>query len=236
VVRRKGGAPKEKILHDPCFVNTRRNMGEFGGRSAASGYLLQAIAPFRPGHGVTGRINSLLTALQKMDTLSPWGRRSVAPSRCPQLLQGLDISRRLTLGSIVHNALGCCIARATLSAQITLPPLLLGVNCSHPKSYPFFQVVAVLGVMPDLFYREPLDDYQPLEGYLGAPPQLAETAWCQTNAPSEATALDLTLPQAPGVEGYSLVLSMALRYGKLSPTGAIEPLPKAVATRILAVA
>src|SRR5687768_6874800 len=92
VVRKKGGAAKEKILRDPCFKNTRRTMGEFGGRSAASRYILEAFSPLRPGHGTTGRINKVLTALQKMDTQSPWGRRSVALTLCPQLLQGLDIS------------------------------------------------------------------------------------------------------------------------------------------------
>lgn len=236
VVRRKGGASKEKILHDDCFANTRRVMDEFGGRSAATRHLLEALAPLRPGHGTTGRINSLLTALQKMDTSSPWGSRSVALSRCPQLLQGLDISRRLTLDGVLQTALHGHITRETLSARLDLPPLIPGVNCAHPKTPPFFQVVAVLGVMPDLYYHEPLDNYLPEEGYQGPPPHVVEMAWHQTNTPSEATALDLSLPQAPGVAGFSLVLSVALRYGKLGPTGAIEPLPKAVATRIVAVA
>lgn len=236
VVRRKGGAKREKILHDPCFANTRRVMGEFGGRSVASRFLLEAFAPLRPGLGTTGRINSLLTALQKMDTTSPWGIRSVALSRCPQLLQGLDISRRLTLEGVLQTALHGHITRETLSARLDLPPLLPGVNCTHPKTHPFFQVVAVLGVMPDLFYLEKLDEYQPQEGYSEGPAQVVETAWHQTNTPVPATVLEPALPQAPGVEGYSLVLSVALRYGKLGPTGVIEPLPKAVAARIVAVA
>jgi hypothetical protein len=95
IVRKKGGASKEKILHEACFENTRRTMGEFGARSAASRAILQAFAPLRPGHGTTGRINKVLTALQKMDAVNTWGRRSVALSLCPQLVQGLEISRRL---------------------------------------------------------------------------------------------------------------------------------------------
>ena len=49
VVRRKGGASKEKILHDTSFANTRRNMVEFGGRGPAIHYLLQALVPCGPG-------------------------------------------------------------------------------------------------------------------------------------------------------------------------------------------
>ena len=236
VVRRKGGAKREKILHDPCFENTRRVMGEFGGRSAASRYLLQAFAPLRPGHGTTGRINGLLTALQKMDTSSPWGERSVALSRCPQLFQGLDISRRLKLEDVLQTALHAHLTRDTRSARLDLPPLIPGVNCAHPKTPSFFQVVAVLGVMPDLFYRKQPGDYLPEEDFRPTAPQVAETAWHQTNTAPAATTLELTLPSAPGVDSYSLVLSVALRYGKLAPTGVVEPLPKAVAARILAVA
>jgi hypothetical protein len=145
VVRRKGGAKKEKILHDPCFKNTRSNLGEFGARGPATRYVLQAFAPLRPGHGTAGDINKVLSVVQKLDTESEWGRRSVALSRCGQLLQGLNISRRLTWDTIVKNDLGYQLTRKSLSARVEVPPLLPGLNCLHPKTNPFFRLVAVLG-------------------------------------------------------------------------------------------
>jgi hypothetical protein len=235
VVRKKGGAAKEKILRDPCFKNTRRTMGEFGGRSAASRYILEAFTPLRPGHGTTGRINKVLTALQKMDTDSPWGRRSVALTLCPQLLQGLDISKRLLLDDILKNALTGVLSRTELKGIVSVPPIIPGVNCLHPKSHPFFRVVAVLGVVPDLIYHEHLLEYGPPEGFLPIPAQSRETPWKQTNSPAEAATLEVTLRGAPAIEGYCLMLSVAIQYGKLGPTGAIEPLPKAVASKIIAV-
>jgi hypothetical protein len=236
VVRHKGGAKREKILHDASFANTRRNMGEFGGRGIATRYLLQALASLRPGHGTTGTLNKLFTAVQKMDGENPWDQRSIALSRCPQLLQGLSISKRLLLDSILKNDVHGHIDRAALSASVALPPLIPGVNCLHPKANPFFRVVAVLGIMPDLFYHEGLDGYGPEERFQTVANQSRETPWQQTNATSEASTLDLVLPQGPGVESFSLLLSIALQYGKLGPGGTIEPGHKTVASKIISVA
>jgi hypothetical protein len=235
IMRKKGGPKKEKILHDPGFVNTRREMEEFGGRSAATRCILEAFAPLRPGHGTTGRINKLLASLQKMDSQSKWGQRAITLSLCPGLLQGLDISKRLTLGSIVQHSFSCGLSKQTNGAFVDLPALLPGVNCNHPKLYSFFRVIAVLGVIPDLHFQDKLDAYAPHENFQGQPPQVVQTDWQQTNRSSMATRLELSLPQAASTEGYSLQLSIALQYGKLGPTGMIEPAPKAIASKILAV-
>jgi hypothetical protein len=235
VVRKKGGATKEKILYDPCFKNTRRTMGEFGGRSVASRYILEAFSPLRPGHGTTGRINKVLNALQKMDTASPWGRRSVALTFCPKLLQGLNISNRLLLDDILKNAVTGQIFRTELKGIVSVPPIIPGVNCMHPKSHPFFRVVAVLGIVPDLVYNEHLDEYAPQEGFVPIAADNVETPWLQTNTPAEVVNLEVALPQAPAIEGYSLMLSVAIQYGKLDLTEAVEPLPKAVSSKIIAV-
>jgi hypothetical protein len=89
-------------------------------------------------------------------------------------------------------------------------------------------------VVPDLLYHELLKTYLPREGFQPVPAQCVETPWQQTNTASEASRLELSLPESPGAEGYSLLLSVAIQYGKLGVTGAIEPLPKAVASKVLA--
>jgi hypothetical protein len=235
VVRRKGGAPRDKILHDPCFKNTRRNLGEFGGRGPATRYVLQAVQPLRPGLRTAGQINKILCAVQKLDTVAPWGRRSVALTRCPQLLQGLNISGRLAWEEVVRSETMHAVDRTALSARLAVPPLLPGVNCLHPKAYPFFRVVAVLGLVPDLAYTEALDAWAPGEGFTAVAAQHRETPWVQAARSSEAAVLDLALPRHPGIENFSLLLSAAIQYGKLGTNGDVEPLPKAVASRILVV-
>lgn len=234
-LRRKGGASKEKILHDPCFENTRRTMSEFGGRGPATHRILEALKPLRTGQGTTGALNRLLTIIQKLDAHSAWGQRAVGLSVAPGLLRGLDISRRLLLDEVLPNLPPCALSKEGLSGRVEVPALLPGVNCNHPKLYPFFRVVAVLGVVPDLFYIERLNSFLPEDGFRDVLPQKVETPWQQTNMASEAITLEVGLPEAPGVESFSLLLSLAIEYGRHGMTGAIEPVPKAVASKILEV-
>lgn len=235
IVRKKGGAKREKILRDPCFANTRRNMGEFTGRSVATRYVLEAFTPLRPGHGTTGILNKVLRAIQKMDTQSLWGQRCVALSLYPRLLQDFDISKRLTLDEVIKNGLTSSLSREERTARVEIPALLPGVNCLHPKNHPFFRVMAVLGVVPDLFYQELPEDYVPQNGFQAVPPQMATTPWRPTTGRADGTTLELTLPQSPGIEAYSLLLSVAIEYGRPDVTGAIEPVPRAVASKIVTV-
>lgn len=235
VVRRKGGASRQRIRTDDCFVNTRRNNAEFGGRSKASHEVLQALLPLRPGGRTTGEINRVLAAVQKLDTTAPWGRRSVALSRCPALLQGLNISRRLEWQEVVKSELPHQLDRATRSALLEVPPLLPGVNCLHPKSYPFFRVVAVLGGVPDLYYHEPWGIYRPEEGFTPVGTVHVDTPWQPTARPADAYTLELELPRHPGVEHFTLLLSAAVQYGRPGLSGEVDLLPGAVASRILAV-
>lgn len=235
VVRRRGGAPRQKILRDPGFENTRRTMTEFGGRSAATRLVLEALHPLRPGLGMTGQVNKILSAVQKLDLESAWGLRAVALSRCPQLLQGLDISRRLLWDRIIKAELNLQLHRDALSARLDVPPLLPGVNCDHHKTYPYFRIVAVLGVVPDLFYRKVPGAYLPVEGFGRVKPQVCQTSWQLTRKASEAVALELCLKDAPSLEDFSLLLSAAVQYGSPGAGGTIELQPHAVASKILAV-
>lgn len=232
VVRRKGGASRQKILHDSCFENTRRCMGEFGGRSTATRYIFSAFGNLPRGRNTSGQINRRLTSLQRMDSRSPWGQRAVRLSQYPEVLRGLSITGRLTLDPIVPDLFACSLLREALQGRVEVPALLPGVNCHHPKAYPFFRVVAVLGVVPDLYYNELFNKFLPAEDFI--PLQKAETPWLPTTAAPPAT-LHLQLSQAPATEGFALVLSAGVEYGKLNPAGSVEPAPGAVAAKVLAV-
>ncbi|MBT1703214.1 hypothetical protein [Chryseosolibacter indicus] len=48
IIRKKGGASKEKIKHDAAFANTRRVNAEFGGRAMASKWIMQMLWCIKP--------------------------------------------------------------------------------------------------------------------------------------------------------------------------------------------
>lgn len=234
ILRRKGGASRQKILHAPCFENSRRCMGEFGGRSTATHYIFSAFGGLPRGRTTSGQINRRLTSLQRMDSQSPWGQRAVRLSLYPEVLRGLSITGRMSLDFILPDGFSCSLSRGALQGWVEIPALQPGVNCHHPKVYPYFRVVAVLGVVPDLFYNEVYNKFAPVESFIFIPQQKAETPWQPTTA-TASSILELQLQQAPTAEGYTLVLSAGVAYGKLNLAGEVEPAPMAVAAKVLAV-
>src|SRR5689334_7484056 len=100
--RTKGGPSKDKIKRGKQFKVTRENNQEFGIRATASSWMLTSLNPLKPlgDYNKAPRLNSLMTALQKADTKSEHGKRSVALTMMPSLLEGLQLSDRNPLEPI----------------------------------------------------------------------------------------------------------------------------------------
>ena len=134
IVRHKGGAYKERIKKDKAFVNTRKVNAEFGGRSAATKRIISMLFPMKAvaDHSFSGELNSLLRAVQQMDTQNDWGKRSVKLSDNPALLSGFSLNKKNSFASIVRNPVRFELDRDNLSAAINLPDLLPGINFFVP--------------------------------------------------------------------------------------------------------
>ena len=85
VVRQKGGVSKERIQNDLNFHRTRENNAEFGGRSAASRSIMNALFPLKPlaDYNIAGPLNALLRPIQVADPIGARGQRSVELSKSP---------------------------------------------------------------------------------------------------------------------------------------------------------
>src|SRR4051812_36024190 len=104
ILRRKGGASKEKIKQSAAFVNTRRINAEFGGRSTTTKWMLPVFRPLKhiANRSLTGRLNKLLKPIQELDSINEWGKRNVSLSLKPQLLEGFNLNHTWVLESIIR--------------------------------------------------------------------------------------------------------------------------------------
>lgn len=78
IVRRKGGASKEKIKRSPAFKNLRLHQHEFAGCAAAGKLLRQSLAQLTrqmPDHTLVWRMTRLMNQLKDLDTVSDRGKR-----------------------------------------------------------------------------------------------------------------------------------------------------------------
>jgi hypothetical protein len=234
ILRRKGGPTKEQILHDPRFALTRKNNKETAGRSRASGLVLDTLGGLRPAvdQSCCGRLNALLKVVQEGDTLSPWGERHVRLTLGPGLLEGFNLRKVCPLEGVLLNPLTCTVDKAALSAAVHVPALLPGLNFVSPAQQPLYRVVASLGAVPDLFYRETGDHYFPAEGYRRVSAQTAWTGWFPVRGGSPATTLAVQLPEGPEVDTFSLVLTVGVQWGMVGAGGRVDITKKARSARI----
>jgi hypothetical protein len=221
ILRRKGGASKKQIKTSPNFETTRRHNAEFSGRAAASMWMMRVLFPLKKlaDYNIAGPINALMKPVQVLDTESEFGKRHVQPSKNPGVLEGFSLNRKTIFESVISAPLSCVITKETLGAQVDIPALIPGINFRTPWKHPVYSVQAVLGIVPDLFYRQGV--YKPMHNrYPGA--EFAETPWFSCLTGSDPATLKLKLKTIPPAEAYTLMLSIGIAFGTITASGSIE--------------
>src|SRR4051812_25234333 len=89
ILRVKGGPSKAKLRTHPNFENTRKNNKEFGGRSTASGWILNALYDLKPlsDYNMAALLNKTLVPVQELDNISEYGTKEIALSKAPGILE-----------------------------------------------------------------------------------------------------------------------------------------------------
>ncbi len=108
IVRRKGGASKEKIRKSPKFKRLRSHQEEFKGCIAAAKLFRNSLYAFTreaPDHTLVGRVNKLMITLKNLDNLAPEGERQVTTGLHRRegklLLQGFELNSSVSLDAIL---------------------------------------------------------------------------------------------------------------------------------------
>ncbi|MDP4265134.1 MAG: hypothetical protein Q8941_21580 [Bacteroidota bacterium] len=237
ILRTKGGATKDRIKQAPEFDTTRRINAEFGGRSAGSKYIMQALGSLKSlaDYNIAGPLNALIKPIQAMDTESEYGRRNICFTKNPGLLDGFNLNQRNPFDSIVRNPLSSTISKEDLSARIDIPALIPGINFFVPPGkYPLYSFMAVLNIVPDLFfdtYR-----YQPSTNiqYLSKP---IVSDWYPVLNGSPATTLETAMQivgSIPAGARFSIMLSVGIRFGTLGVNNEVQQVKNTGAAKISA--
>lgn len=236
LTRTKGGAERKKIKTAARFQRTRELNAEFSGRATASKWIMQAMWPQKAlaDYNIAGSINTLMRPIQALDTEGKHGERHVMLSKNPKLLEGFSLNKRTGFDSIVRNSVPCSLSRETLSAQINIPALLPGINLYPPKDYSMYSIIAVMGVVPDLFLSG--EHYKPSTvGYEHDYDEVA-TDWFSLSKGSPAQVLHIQADTLPPNGDFSLMLTIGIRFGTMIDANTIQQVKRAGAAKILAMA
>ena len=237
ILRRKGGASKEKVKNSPGMEGTRNGNTEFGGRAKAGQWIRLMLHEqlLMAGYNVTGAINALMTPIQKLDTVHPHGRRDVVISKNPWLLEGFSLNKEKGFDSFVRNPLTWSVSRDALSARVELPALIPGINLLAADKFPMYSIVASLAIVPDFFYTElgflPSSRYyNPINVGIKS---TVDSGWYPTLQGSPAMPLELKLGATPPDQCFSLMLSIGIRFGAMINANTVQLVKHEGAAKIL---
>lgn len=234
IVRYKGGPSKKQIKESKKFESTRRINAEFGGRSISSRWIMFAmwLQKELADYNIAGPLNSLLRAVQELDTENEKGKRAVLLSKQPNLLEGFDLNRKRSFSSIVRNPLRYTLSRAPLQATVDIPALLPGINLQTPGNYPMYSFIAILGVVPDCYFTS--QGYQPSQLEQGVYPKEVYSDWYPVLNGSAPTTLEINISNTAPWDAFTLILSIGIRFGTIGADGNIQQVKYAGAAKILA--
>lgn len=234
ILRQKGGPSKKKIKTSPSCQRVRENNVEFGGRATATRWIRKALWPQKElaDYGFTAALNSLMMPIQKLDTVSKRGERSVCITKNPTLLNGFNLNRRAIFDSIIRHPVRFTVSKKSLSASLDIPALIPGISLFAPGRQVLYSLVAALGVLPDLNLA--CDRYLPNEGYGDSPyPAVAETSWYPVVSGSAGETMSLQFRTVLPDQSFCLILSIGIRFGTIAAGGAVEHAVRAGAAKIL---
>lgn len=236
VVRRKGGATREKIRTSPSFANTRRVNAEFGGRAAATKWLMRMLHRVKPmaDYNIAGPLNALLKPVQTLDQVSEFGKRGIKLSANPRILEGFSLNKKNPFNSMLRTPLTCEISKDTLSAEIHVPQLMPGINFYVPQ-YPWFKIVASLGIVPDLVFTD--TGYSPaVVGYDINMFHAAETPWLAAMNGGASTTLSLHCDPVPPDSNFSIIVAVGIAFGAVANDTEIQQVRYAGSAQVIGMA
>ncbi|OIR01131.1 hypothetical protein GALL_167640 [mine drainage metagenome] len=239
ILRTKGGASGKAIKTSPKFINTRRVMSEFGGASSTAKNIKLAMT------GVThldhrffqNKLNAICSRIQKLDTTSDWGQRSVLISRYKNLLEGFNLEMGTLFDSILKHPLHCHINRADQSASITVPALFPGISLYVPGKFSFFRLVPVLGIIPDMQWDAKFKKYMPVNPAVQSYRDLKITEWFGVSAVCDEQIIDMQIDRKTNIsDSDSFILSIGIEFGNPLTASLIQPVKNAGAAKVVMLA
>ena len=238
IVRTKGGANKSKIKSSPNFSGLRLQQKEWKGCTGFASVLrstfggLQRLADYN----LTAVLNGMAKNVQKRDTVHETGKRSILFSQYRNTLEGFNFNRNYPFNSVLRVGVTATIDRETLRARVSVPRINPAVDIQNRLNLPYFRLLVALGSVSDVYYDEAVGSYEPLVPVLHGTSEVFTGEWI----PSSAIIPEQTIEVCLGEEirpyfsnEVSLILSMAIEFGKVGFTGAPEALKYAGSGKVV---
>jgi hypothetical protein len=232
IARTKGGAKKDKIKSSPKFEGFRLQQNEWKGCTRFASILRYTFGGLHrvADYNLTPVLNAFAKDLQKTDTEGTTGRRGIYLSRYRHTLDGFNFNRTYPFNTVLRNGVTGEIQRDALTATVRVPRINTDVDVYNVLRLPYFRLVVSLGAVSDVQYDDAVRSYEPIVPAIHGISEVVTGDWVL----SENVLPEQTIEVALGDEekqyltdNVSLVLSIAIEFGKVGFTGAPQEVKNA---------
>lgn len=240
IARTKGGAKKEKIKSSAKFEGFRLQQNEWKGCTAFASTLRYAFGGLHrvADYNLTSVLNGFAKNLQKTDETGEVGKRGICLSKYPFTLDGFNFNRNYPLSNVLRVSPYTFIDRQTCSAKLVIPRINTEIDLLNVQRLPYFRLVVSLGAVSDVVWVEDAKEFRPLVPEVHGVSEVITGEWL----PSENIVAEHIVELEMGEEmklnftsDVSLVLSMAVEFGKVGFTGAVQEVKYAASGKVMKV-
>jgi len=238
IARSKGGASKEKIKTSPKFEGFRKQQTEWKGCTAFASSLRYSFGGLHrlADYNLTPVLNGFAKNVQKADTESELGKRSIPFSKYRYTLDGFNFNRNYPFNTVLRVGVMGEINRSTLTATVRVPRINTDIDVQNVQRLPYFRLIVTLGAISDMHMDDATKSYEPTVSSLHGAGVAVTGDW----VPAENILAEQVINVSLGdellpflTEEVSLVLSMAIEFGKVGFSGATQEVKYAGCGKVL---
>lgn len=238
IVRTKGGPSKQAIKNSPGFENLRLNQKEWKGCTAFASRLRFAFGGLHrvADYNLTPALNAFAKNLQKTDENSEKGKRNILFSSYRNSLNGFNFNRNYLFNSVLRVSPVAVINRENVSASISLPRINTEIDMLNVQRLPYFRLVASLGAVSDMLYDEPTNTYNPVYEQMHGINATYTGEWVPAENILPEQTIEISMNEnfrKTLTEDITLIVSIAVEFGKVGFTGAPQEVKYAGSGKVL---
>ncbi len=240
IARSKGGATKEKIKTSAKFEGFRLQQNEWKGCTAFASSLRYSFGGLYrlADYNLTPVLNGFAKNIQKTDGEGEIGKRSIAFSKYRYTLENFNFNRNYPLNTVLKVGLTGQINREALTAKVLMPRINTETDLLNIQRLPYFRFILSLGAVSDLKYNVASNSYEPAVREMQGVSVVATGDWIPSEnlLPEQEFEVNLGDEFKSFCTGeVSLVLSVAIEFGKVGFTGQPQEVKYAGCGKVLKV-
>lgn len=240
IARTKGGASKEKIKNSPKFEGFRLQQSEWKGCTGFASMLRYAFGGLHrlADYNLTPVLNGMAKNIQKTDEAGGKGKRGIYLSRIRYVMDNFNFNRNTPFNSMLRVSVFGEIDRKSASATVRIPRVNTEMDVLNPMRLPYMRFIVSLGAVSDVQWDESGSEFKPIIPLLHGISEVVTREWIPSENVLPEQTVQVQLDEHSRqflTEDVSLVLSVAIEFGKVGFTGAVQEVKYAGSGKVLSV-